>query len=161
MKSRHIAWILGAPAIAGTLFFAGAWAQGKATGTAVQWPDSLEALVAAPQTHKRLFENADVRLLEVVIQPGEAEPLHGHRWPQIYAFTGPTPAFTMKYPDGRKEDHARDFLNDDWQKPQCITTADTPPHTAVNTDTFPIHNFVLEFKHMAGRSIMSMKQYPR
>jgi hypothetical protein len=153
--------MIGSPAMAGALFLAGAWAQGKATGTAVQWPDSLEALVAAPQTHKRLFENADLRLLEVVIQPGETEPLHGHRWPLVYAFTSPTPAFSMNYPDGRKVDYPRDYVNDDWQKPQCLTTGDTTPHSATNTDSFPTHTFVLEFKHMAGRSIMSMKQYPR
>ena len=44
------------------------------------WPDSLDALVAAPDHHKLLFENERVRLLEVRIPPGAFVPVHTHRW---------------------------------------------------------------------------------
>jgi len=45
------------------------------------WPDSLDALIAAPDHHKLLLENESVRVLEVRIRPGERVPVHTHRWP--------------------------------------------------------------------------------
>ena len=45
------------------------------------WPDSLDALVAAPQHHRLLFENERVRVLEVSIPAGDFVPVHTHRWP--------------------------------------------------------------------------------
>jgi quercetin dioxygenase-like cupin family protein len=47
------------------------------------WPDSLDATVAAPQNHKVVLENERVRVLEVTVQPGEREPIHGHKWPSV------------------------------------------------------------------------------
>ena len=48
-----------------------------------EYPDSLDALVAAPEFHHLLFENDDVRVLETRIGPGETVPLHTHRWPSV------------------------------------------------------------------------------
>ena len=45
------------------------------------WPDSLDAVMAAPRHHKLMFENERVRILEVRIPPGETVPVHTHRWP--------------------------------------------------------------------------------
>jgi hypothetical protein len=45
------------------------------------WPDSLDALIAAPEQHRLLFENAHVRVLDTRIGPGERTPVHTHRWP--------------------------------------------------------------------------------
>ena len=47
------------------------------------WPDELDATVAAPQNHKVVLENDRVRVLEVTVQPGEREPVHGHKWPSV------------------------------------------------------------------------------
>lgn len=47
------------------------------------WPDSLDAVVAAPQNHKVVLENERVRVLEVTVRPGEKEPLHMHRMPSV------------------------------------------------------------------------------
>jgi hypothetical protein len=44
-------------------------------------PDALDALIAAPQHHKLLFENESVRVLDTCIGPGETTALHTHRWP--------------------------------------------------------------------------------
>jgi hypothetical protein len=35
------------------------------------WPDSLDAVEAAPASHRILFENDAVRVLETRIAPGE------------------------------------------------------------------------------------------
>ena len=47
------------------------------------WPDALDATVAAPQNHKVVLENERVRVLEVTVQPGEREAVHGHKWPSV------------------------------------------------------------------------------
>jgi hypothetical protein len=46
-----------------------------------EWPDDFDAVVAAPQHHRVLFENEVVRVLETKVSPGETTPLHTHRWP--------------------------------------------------------------------------------
>ena len=47
------------------------------------WTPENDALAAAPQNHKLLFENDDVRVLEVTVPPGVREPLHAHRYPSV------------------------------------------------------------------------------
>ena len=47
------------------------------------WPDSLDALIAAPEHHRLVFENDQVRILDTCIEPGETAPLHTHRWPSV------------------------------------------------------------------------------
>lgn len=60
---------------------------GYVTGDPADWPDHLEAVVAAPDNHKVLLENEHVRVLEVSLAPGEVEPLHFHRWPSVLHIT--------------------------------------------------------------------------
>jgi mannose-6-phosphate isomerase-like protein (cupin superfamily) len=45
------------------------------------WPANLDAVKAAPETHKVIFENEHVRVLEVTIAPHSKEPIHAHCWP--------------------------------------------------------------------------------
>lgn len=45
------------------------------------WPEELDALKAAPQHHKLLFENDAVRVIDACIPPGETTKVHTHRWP--------------------------------------------------------------------------------
>jgi hypothetical protein len=45
------------------------------------WPANLDAVKAAPETHKVIFENEHVRVLEVTIAPHSKEPIHTHCWP--------------------------------------------------------------------------------
>lgn len=47
------------------------------------WPDSLDAMVAAPDHHRLVLENEQVRVLRTRILPGETAPVHTHRWPSV------------------------------------------------------------------------------
>jgi len=47
------------------------------------WPDDLDALVAAPANHRLVFEDDEVRILDTRIGRGETVPLHTHRWPAV------------------------------------------------------------------------------
>lgn len=58
-------------------------AHGGAAAERWPWPDSLDALEAAPAYHRLLLENERVRVLEVRIRPGEFVPVHTHRWPSV------------------------------------------------------------------------------
>ena len=48
-----------------------------------EWPESLDALVAASGQHRVLMENERVRVLDTRIAPGDTVPLHTHRWPAV------------------------------------------------------------------------------
>ncbi len=47
------------------------------------WGADHDALVAAPNSRRLLFENDRVRVLEVVVDVGAREPEHIHRWPSV------------------------------------------------------------------------------
>jgi hypothetical protein len=47
------------------------------------WPESLDAMQAAPEHHKVLLENEHVRVLEAWVAPGDTVPVHTHRWPSV------------------------------------------------------------------------------
>ena len=54
----------------------------------LQHNDALDALIAAPQHHKLLFENELVRVLDTNIAPGEITKVHTHRYPaSLYIIT--------------------------------------------------------------------------
>jgi hypothetical protein len=51
--------------------------------TGWKWADSLDAVKAAPGSHKVLFENEKIRILEVTVDPYGFEPMHTHRYPSV------------------------------------------------------------------------------
>ena len=57
--------------------------------TQSEWPDALDAVVAAPAQHHVVLENERVRVLKTRIEPGDATPVHTHRWPNVqYVLSG-------------------------------------------------------------------------
>jgi quercetin dioxygenase-like cupin family protein len=61
---------------------------GQSTSNLDQWwtPEN-DALAAAPQNHRLLFENVEVRVLEVTVPPGVREPLHAHRYASVLYYS--------------------------------------------------------------------------
>lgn len=53
-----------------------------------EWDESLDAMTAAPEHHQILLENDRVRVLDSWIKPGEATPIHTHRWASVLYFIG-------------------------------------------------------------------------
>ena len=64
-----------------------------------QWLKSLDAMTAAPDHHDLLFENDHVRVLDSLVRPGEATPIHTHRWPSLL-YVLSTSDFVRYRPDG-------------------------------------------------------------
>lgn len=46
-----------------------------------------DAVLAAPASHRILFENEFFRILDVSVQPGETDPFHKHQWSSIIIIT--------------------------------------------------------------------------
>lgn len=47
------------------------------------FPTGRMRVQAAPNSHKVIFENALVRVLEVSVSPGTTVSVHHHRWPSL------------------------------------------------------------------------------
>jgi len=112
------------------------------------WPESLDALAAAPAQHRVLFENAHVRVLDTRINPGQRTPVHTHRWPAAHYIVSWSD-FVRRDADGtvlldtRKTDHARVGT------PEALWGDALPPHSLENVGTVPLHIISTEVKSAA------------
>jgi len=108
-----------------------------------EWPDSLDATAAAPNSHRVVFENDQVRVLEVTVAPGVREPEHTHRWPSVMVtdqrarfnyFVGEELVFTS--PDPLPDEQ---LPRANWLEPEG-------PHSVENIDTVGLHALRFEIK---------------
>ena len=108
------------------------------------YPDSLDALVAAPEHHRLLLENDDVRVLETRIAPGQTVPLHTHCWPSIL--------YVLETEHFVRRDGDRQVLGDTRaattlpEKGTVAWIAPMPPHTVENTGESEIRLLNVELK---------------
>ena len=71
------------------------------------FPEGYAAVQAAPKSHRVIFENAFVRVLEVTVSPGTTVPMHHHRWPSLllsWDTGGKTPHIHYRRQDGSVRD---------------------------------------------------------
>lgn len=72
------------------------------------FPNGYDAVQAAPKSHKVIFENEYVRVLEVTIPPaGSTIAMHHHRWPSFFLSWdtgGKSPHIRYRRPDGSVDD---------------------------------------------------------
>ena len=108
------------------------------------WPDSMDALVAAPAYHHRLFENERVRVLHTLIPPGAIVPLHTHRCPGV--------AYVLSWSDYVRRDQHGNVLLDTRQasgsprNPAAQWIDPLPPHTVENVGESEIRILTVELK---------------
>ena len=151
MEFPNRAKICGAIALVAA-FMAGAWTQTEPKQPTLKWPLSMEAVHAAPNNHRVLYENDSVRLLEVTVQPGQTEPMHWHMYPSVFAVNGMLPAMKDHTADSSIM-RPRQYEDADWSQPQCRTMPVQAPHQVSDVDSFPVHFYRLEFKQMDGKTI--------
>ena len=116
------------------------------SATDASWPPALDALVAAPEHHTLLFENAAVRVLDTRIAPGHRTPVHTHRWPGVLYVLGWS-AFVRR-------DAAGNVLMDSRTAggpppSQALWSPPLPPHSLENVGTADIHVISVELKQVA------------
>jgi len=107
------------------------------------WPDSLDAMVAAPQHHKLVLENDRVRVLDTRIPAGDLVPVHTHRWPAVY-YTISGGDFVRRDGEGRVLLDTRVHSNSTGAPARFI--ASLPPHSIENVGTSEIHLVSVEIK---------------
>ncbi len=165
MKTNKPLLITGTLAVIAVAFAAGVWAQNAAAqnGQALwRWPDTMDSVNAAPKNHKVLFENDHVRLLEVAVQPGETENMHGHKFPSVFMMDAPQPRVVNKdLVAGAEANRPRLPQDGEAQYPTCrAMTTPQAPHQVTNTESFPQHFYRMEFKKIDGDAIRKMTSYP-
>jgi hypothetical protein len=108
------------------------------------WPDSLDALAAAPDHHQLLLEDERVRVLHTHIPAGDIVPLHTHRWGGV--------ANVLSFSHFIRRDEEGNILFDSRQageapEPPCVQWMQSlPPHTVENLGPSEISIIVIELK---------------
>ena len=111
------------------------------------WPDSLDALTAAPAHHQLLLEDEQVRVIRTRIAAGEMVPLHTHRWGGV-AYVESFSHFIRRdekggvFFDSRQAGAAPKTPCAQWMQP-------LPPHTVENLGPLEINILMIEIKHRA------------
>ena len=115
------------------------------TGNPADWPEDLDAVIAAPKNHKILMENEKVRVLEVFLSPGETEPLHHHQWPSVL-YIQEAGDFIDYDGDGNVIFDSREVPP--FQFPMTMWKDAEAPHSVVNlSKTIPIRLVRVEMKN--------------
>jgi hypothetical protein len=112
------------------------------------WPDVLDALVAARDYHRLLFENEHVRVLDVRIGPGRIVPVHTHKWPSIIQVRSASD-FIRRDGDGNLLFDSRNAGPAD-NAPAIIWTDSMPPHSVENIGNAEIHLVSVEIKPLTA-----------
>ena len=105
------------------------------------WPDSLDAMIAAPKHHRLVLENDRVRVLDTLIPVGDTVPVHTHRWPAVY--------YTIQAGEFLRRDGEGNLLFDSRTAPgrasanfvDCL-----PPHSVENVGSTDIRLISFEMK---------------
>lgn len=107
--------------------------------------DLLDAVVAAPKFHRPILENASVRVLETVVEPGETVPVHTHQWPAV--------TVVFQGSELLRHDDSGNVLWDSREAgggPEDGTAGWTPPlgpHTLTNVGERTLRVITVEIKH--------------
>jgi hypothetical protein len=106
--------------------------------------DEFDAVSAAPDHHKVLFEDDRVRVLETLIRPGEETAVHTHVWSGVL--------YIVSWSDFVRYDEHRHVMMDSARMAStpmpgtAIPAAPLPLHSLQNVGTRDIHVILTEFK---------------
>lgn len=114
------------------------------------WDPDYDAVAAAPKNHKVLFENDKVRVLEVILEADEEEPLHHHRWPSVFVLDQVEGPVHDVAPDGTVLPPNRDVMQalQSWDGNGCLVVnmAPQPLGRVQNASGKPVHGIRIEMK---------------
>ncbi|MBX9744707.1 MAG: methyltransferase domain-containing protein [Chlamydiales bacterium] len=101
----------------------------------------LDALLSAPKTHRLLFENASLRVLESRIEPGESVPPHTHQWDSVYVILQGS-----RFIGVNQEGHT---IEEEWEPGVERFKGDAPDsslYTYTNVSPKPFYSIAFEIK---------------
>ncbi len=108
------------------------------------WPSSLDALVAAPEFHTKIFENDRVRVLRTFIPAKALVPLHTHCFPAVAQVTK-TSHFLRRDHEGNITFDSR-MSGIPLRAPVVQWLEPLPPHTVENLGDSEIEIIIVELK---------------
>ena len=110
------------------------------------WPANLDAVKAAPETPKVIFENEHVRVLEVTIAPHSKQSIHTHCWPSTL-YIQQIGDIIDRDAEGKILFDSRQLKESEKQRaPFVLWTPAEPPHSDENPDDSPIKMIQIENK---------------
>jgi hypothetical protein len=111
------------------------------------WPATQDAVQAAPQNHRVMFENDKVRVLDVTVAPHTKEPMHAHCWASVLYVTE-AGKYVDHGPDGKVLFDSRSLATPP-KLPMVIYKDPEAPHAVENLDDKPLHLIRVEMKPQA------------
>ena len=111
------------------------------------WPATQDAIQAAPQNHRVIFENDKVRVLDVTVAPHTKEPIHAHCSPSVLYVTE-AGKYVDYGPDGKVLFDSRSLATPP-KLPMVIYKDPEAPHAIENLDDKPLHLIRVEMKPQA------------
>lgn len=111
-----------------------------------EWPEHLDAVVAAAKHHRVLLENASVRILETKIEAGETVPLHTHRWPAAHYFLATGDIVRRDGAGAVTFDSREHVAGGGGRAGEAVWSPALGPHTLENVGTTRIHVISVEVK---------------
>ncbi len=124
------------------------------------WDPALDAVTAAPEHHKVLFENDTLRVLEVTLKPDDEEPVHHHRWPSVFVLDSVKGPINDIAPDGRQMPPNRDVIRavHDWDGQGCVVALmePQPAGRVLNESDTVCHGIRIEMKTMPPGRMRAM-----
>lgn len=114
------------------------------------WDPALDAVAAAPKHHKVLFENENLRVLEVTLEPEDEEPVHHHSWPSVFVLDQIQGPIHDISPDGKTLPPNRDVIKalQAWDGTGCLVVnmAPQPAGRVYNASGKTLHGIRVEMK---------------
>jgi len=114
------------------------------TEASCPWPESLDAVTAAPKNHRVVLENEHVRVLDVTVAPGEREPLHAHCRPSVMYLM--QEGIYRDYDSEGRLIEAVDTAPPPAQFPMTLWLEPQAPHAVHNLDSRPTRLLRIELK---------------
>lgn len=108
------------------------------------WPVELDGVIAAPDHHKVLFENDEVRVIETIVAAGDSTPIHTHPKAVMYVVSGSQ--FVRKDDTGKAMVDTLDE-GSSFEMPSVIWSDGTPPHMIENPAEDDLIVIGVELKH--------------
>lgn len=105
--------------------------------------DELDGVAVAPGNHRVIFENDEVRVLDITIAAGEITPVHTHLAPQVL--------YRLSGSHFIRRDEAGETMFDSRADPEYVMplvsyNASLPRHAIENTGADELHLIGVELK---------------
>lgn len=146
--SRLRVWLIAGAGLLSVCTIGSARAQDKSSSGCWPWPDSLDGVIASPQNHTVIYEDNNVRVLDVHTPPGTTNSLHDHQWSSVFLYYEAQPNGRDHKYDGRVT-AVGGAVPAEAPFPLLDVSGPQAPHAYENMDTFLKHFYRVEFKKIA------------